>query len=361
MKFTRCILILTFCLHSLAYGQPLFFPESGKYHLTLLDIVKDFKDKGINYISLKENEFNTSLTYKLNKKSNEYQVKNWYQRDWYVMQDMFYFNPVVYLERYHSTTFNEAKRREYAQFAFGRKSFIHFKTLPALKEWGGLTHPPIKKLTMPLEKYSSDFRKKEYSEIESDYFNPSLQLEIDKVSRSELSFGNQVSALVDHHSFLAKKRLIKQAKKNILMSSLVFICDQSTREITNLLIEKHRQGVMVKIIADGIVGKIFGFDKCLKMMSDAGIDVIKTGDFFAHKGKAIYHTKTLVTDLKEAIAGGQNMIDADNLSRSTDFMNRDVDLYVKGPMVTDIAKQFIENWEYQSKLKKIFIHSRISI
>src|SRR5690606_3271200 len=41
-------------------------------------------------------------------------------------------------------------------------------------------------------------------------------------------------------------------------------------------------------------------------------------------------------------------IDADNTSRSTDFKNRDIDLYVKGPMVTDIAKQFAENWRYQS-------------
>jgi phosphatidylserine/phosphatidylglycerophosphate/cardiolipin synthase-like enzyme len=81
-------------------------------------------------------------------------------------------------------------------------------------------------------------------------------------------------------------------------------------------------------------------------MRKAGIEIIETRDFFKHKGKAIYHTKTLVTDNYEAIAGGHNMLDADNTSRGTDFKNRDVDLYVKGPMVSDISKQFMENWNY---------------
>ena len=116
--------------------------------------------------------------------------------------------------------------------------------------------------------------------------------------------------------------------------------------------KQRREGVEVKIIADGMISKVLNHRECLNLLRDAGIEVVKSKDFFKHKLKAIYHTKTLVVDLKEAIAGGHNMIDADNLSRSTDFKNRDVDLYVKGPMVTDITRQFVENWRYQSTLIK---------
>lgn len=333
-------------------AQSVFIPENGNYQYDLNDISGALKARGINYVTLKSKSFNPALKYKLNSKKNEYQIKDWFQRDWFVMQDMFLLNSEAYILSQKATTFNEAKRRQYSRFAFDKKGFYHHKTVPAMKEWGGLTHPPVKQLTMPLHKYDSSFVNLDYSKLVSPYFSPIMQLELDKLSRSELTFGNTVSALADKDVFIAKKRLIRNARESILMSSLVFVCDKSTREITNLLIQKHREGVDVKIIADGMIGKILGHRECLNLMRGAGIEVVESKDFFKHKLKAIYHTKTLVVDFSEAIAGGHNMIDADNLSRSTDFNNRDVDLYVKGPMVTDIAKQFVENWRYQTTLIK---------
>lgn len=333
-------------------AQSVFIPENGNYQYNLNHISEAFEARGINYVTLKSQSFNPALRYKLISKKNEYQIKDWFQRDWFVMQDMFSLDSEAYMLSQRATTFNEAKRRQYSRFAFDKKGFYHHKTVPAMKEWGGLTHPPVKKLVMPLHKYDSSFVNLDYSKLVSPYFSPILQLELDRASKSELTFGNKVVALADKDVFLAKKKLIRSARESILMSSLVFVCDKSTREITNLLIQKHREGVDVKIIADGMIGKILGHRDCLKMMKQAGIEVVETKDFFKHKLKAIYHTKTLVTDFNEAIAGGHNMIDADNLSRSTDFNNRDVDLYVKGPMVTDIAKQFVENWNYQTKLIK---------
>ena len=336
------------------HAQSVFIPENGNYEYDLNDVTGVLKAKGINYVTLKTKAFNPGLKYKLNSKRNEFQIKNWFQQDWYVMQDMFSLDSEAYMRSQKATTFNDAKRRQYSRFAFDKKAFFHYKTMPAMKEWGGLTHPPVKRLVMPLHKYDSSFVNLDYSKLVSPYFSPILQLELDKLSRSELTFGNKVVAMVDRDVFIAKKKLIRNARESILMSSLVFICDKSTREVTNLLIQKHREGVNVKIIADGMIGKVLKERECLLLMSGAGIEVIETKDFWKHKLKAIYHTKTLVVDFKEAIAGGHNMIDADNFSRSTDFNNRDVDLYVKGPMVTDIAKQFVENWRYQTTLNKNF-------
>jgi phosphatidylserine/phosphatidylglycerophosphate/cardiolipin synthase-like enzyme len=338
--------------HAEPRAQSLFIPENGSYKYGLEGITHSFIKNKVSYVTLDARFYNPSFKYKLNRRKNEYQIKHWFQRDWYVMQDMFTLNPEAFIRSQGALTFNEAKRRQYAKFPFNKKRFYHHKSLPAMKEWGGLTHPPVKKLTMPLERYDASYRPLNYSLVSSSYFSPSLQLDIDRVSKSELTFGNELKSLADNEAFLMKKRLIRSARESILMSSLVFICDESTREVIDLLIQKHQQGVDVKIIADGFIGRILNHRQCLQTMRDAGIEVVESKDFFKHKLKTLYHTKTLVVDFNEAVAGGHNMIDADNLSRGTDFQNRDIDLYVKGPMVTDIAKQFVENWDYQATLNK---------
>lgn len=330
------------------FGQSVFIPENGPYVYDLNGITLLFQQQEMDYVSFKG--VASTDKYKLNSKRNEFQIKDWYLRDWFKMQAMFSFDPLSFMRSRGGSTFNEAKRKQYAGFSLDRKKFFHYKTTPAMKEWGGLTHPPLKRLTLPLEKYHNGFKPIDYSKVSSPYFNPALQVQIDDVSRSELSFGNSLKALADRDAYIEKLRIIKRAKKHILMSSLVFVCDASTRLLVEELIQKYREGVDVKIMVDGTIGKVLRYRECLHVMRRAGIEVVETKDFFKHKMKAIYHTKTLVTDFSEAVAGGHNMIDADNLSRGIDFTNRDVDLYVKGPMVSDIAKQFIENWHYQKKL-----------
>ncbi|WP_408096281.1 phospholipase D-like domain-containing protein [Peredibacter sp. HCB2-198] len=346
----RNLIVLSVLSVTSLHAASIFVPENGKFKYNLAGITQNFKNHQNNYVTLKPEFSHSTEVYKLDALRNEYQIKDYYERDLYLLQDMFVLDSEAYLKSQDARTFNEAKRNQYSKFIFDNKKLTHRKTSPAMKEWGGLTHPPVKKLTMPLPKYDENFASLDYKKMSSPYFNVNLQKEIDQVSRSELTFGNTVKALADHDSFVAKKRLIKNATTTIFMSSLVFVCDKSTKELVELLIDKHHEGVDVKIIADGTVGKVLGHRECLIQMRDAGINVIETKDFFKHKLKAIYHTKTLMVDFKEAIAGGHNMLDADNLSRGTDFQNRDIDLYIKGPMVSDVVKQFLENWAYQVSL-----------
>ncbi|MFP5384503.1 MAG: phospholipase D-like domain-containing protein [Bacteriovoracia bacterium] len=331
-------------------GQSIFLPENGPYDYDLQDISNEFRNKGIDSIKLLGPLQGHQKPYKLDKKRYEFQVKDWFEQDWFRLQDMFSFDIRAFVRKERGSDFNSSKRIQYSKFKFDRKKFFHWKTVPAMREWGGLTHPPIKELTLPLESYDRNFSPIYYQGISSPFFEPELQADVDRVSRSELSFGNLVVPLADKEAFLKKLELIRNARESILISSLVFVCDESTKRLVNLLIRKHLQGLDVKVITDGFIGKLLGHRECLKSMRQAGIEVIETRDFFKHKLKAIYHTKTLVTDLTHAVAGGHNLIDADNTSRGVDFKNRDIDLYIKGPMVTDVAKQFVENWAYQSTL-----------
>lgn len=349
MLKSLCFLLglLSFTAH--AATNAVFLPDNGRYNHNFGQVLNHLSDSGQDYLFLKKEG---SDLYKWNSKKNEYEIKNWFERDWYLLQDMFGLNTEQYILKQRANSFNEAKRLQYAKFAFDKKKFFHYKTVPAMKEWGGLTHPPLRQLDLALEHFDSNFKAINYKTIKSPYFDPVLQVEIDHLSRSELSFGNKLEALVDQEAFQKKLALIEKARSSILMSSLVFVCDKGTNELVELLVEKYHQGVDVKIMVDGFIGQALNHRACLKKLRSHGIEVVETADFFRHKFKAIYHTKTLVVDLIEGIAGGHNMIDADNLSRGTDFTNRDVDLYMKGPMVSDVALQFVENWNYQRTLKK---------
>lgn len=329
-------------LFSLSVFGQTFLPERGDYRYR----IEEIGEKLGGHIFLKTGNSLPCALYRHNVRRNEYQIKDWFRQDWYSLQDLFGLDFDSFLRSEEAVTFNQAKRRQYRKFTFDKKKFFHHKTVPAMREWGGLTHPPFKKLERPLEDYHSGFAPMDYESIESPYFDPVLQQQIDATSKSELTFDNYLEALEDRDAWYAKQRLIQKASDSVLMSSLVFVCDQSTRKIVDLLIEKHRAGVKIRVMVDGFISKLLKHRECTKLMKKAGIEVIETKGFFKHEGKAIYHTKTLVVDNAEAIAGGQNMIDADNTSRGTDFKNRDIDLFVRGPMVRDISRQFMENWNY---------------
>jgi phosphatidylserine/phosphatidylglycerophosphate/cardiolipin synthase-like enzyme len=347
-------LLLIFSILPYAFGQSVFIPENGKYVHSYADVTSKLQDLSAGYLVLKEDYRSKDLIYKLDPKRNEFVMKGWFQKDWYELQKIFSFSPQAYIKRHGGLTFNEAKRREYAQYAFSRSKFFHYKTMPSLKEWGGLTHPPFQSFDFPLELFDSKYAPLDYRVMSSPYFSTNFQKQVDQASRSELTFGNEVYPLMDKDAFEMKLSLVNSATKSILISSLVIVCDISTKKLVDALIAKHRRGVEVKILVDGFISKALGHTACLKAMSQEGIEVIRTKDFYKHESKAIYHTKTLIVDSEVAIAGGHNLLDPDNTSRGTDFKNRDLDLLIKGPMVTDIIQQFAQNWEYQRTLKSGF-------
>ena len=291
------------------------------------------------------------LYYKLLKKTYEFQKENWFLEDWYSLQDQFTLNPEVFIASEKTSSFVEAKRSQYKSFSFRKMSLTYSKNLPTMKEWGGLTHPPVKSLNLPLERYHAGFGVLDYRKLESPYFSEKLQGKIDDISQSELSFNNKVSALADHEAFIKKRELILKAKDSILISTLVFVCDTTGTELLNLLISKKQEGLDIKVMVDKTISRLIGAQDCPRRLKKAGIEVIETRDFTKYKGLTIHHTKTMVIDSKVAVAGGMNIIDADHLSKTTNFMNRDVDLLIEGPLVLDVLKQFVENWNYQAKLQ----------
>ncbi len=285
-------------------------------------------------------------------KTDEYgRLENtkWYELTWHLLQEDYQTDYDAYIEKYGGTTFNEAKINYYSQFNFSNENRHHLVDVYPLKEWGFLNHPPIRKKIANLSLFSEDFKRINFNTIEHSFFTSAFQIEMDKVSKSQLSFGNNVELLENHYSYKKKLELIKSAKSEILMSSLSFVCDSSVKILVNELIKAHQRGVKVYIMDDKMMSKALGHNECPNKLKDKGIQFIRANDFWKHEGRTVYHHKKLVVDGKIAIVGGQNQLNADNLSQDTDFKNKDIDIMVQGPLVTDIAIGFLKDWQYFKK------------
>jgi len=129
-----------------------------------------------------------------------------------------------------------------------------------LAEWGGLAHPPIQEFQLKnLQEFSSFYAPIDYSDTQHDssrLFNVDFQINLDKVSNSELSKGNTYHLLADSKSFQAKLALIQSAAKTIWLSSLVFVDDITTSQIVAALIQKTNKGVEVRIITENAMSYV---------------------------------------------------------------------------------------------------------
>jgi phosphatidylserine/phosphatidylglycerophosphate/cardiolipin synthase-like enzyme len=329
-----------------------FLSELGDFEYEKVEIQNYFSEQEINYFFLKDSFVDT--TYKINFR-NQFQIKDWFGHDWHELQKNYSFDYDKYLSYYKANSLNEAKQNYYSTLAFNQKKMFHEEELVFFKEWGGLNHPPIhndNKLN-DLTKYAAHYKNINYDEVESKHFEPSFQENIDNITDSELSFNNTLEVLEDDEAYLRKMELIKSAKSSILMSTLVFVCDSTTKALVIELSKKAKAGIPVYVLQDNLIATLLGHKECPNMLKDAGVKFISAKDAFNYEGNAIYHNKKLIVDLKEAIVGGHNMLNADNASKGTDFKNRDIDLYAKGPVVSDIAKGFIEDYEhfYKERLK----------
>lgn len=282
-----------------------------------------------------------------------YENDKWFELDWYMLQNDYKTDFNEYISVYGGETFNEAKINYYSQFDFSENNRFHLTEIRPLKEWGFLNHPPQTEKVNNLGKFSKNYKPIDYTNIEHVFFNTDFQDKMDKVSKSQLSFGNKLTILENENSYFKKIELINGAKSEILMSSLMFVCDKSTIKVVDALIAASKRGVKVYAMDDKMMSILLGHSECPKRLKKNGVQFLRGNDFWKYEGRTVYHQKKLIIDGKVAIVGGQNQVNADNLSKDTDFKNKDIDVMITGPMVTDIAIGFLKDWQYFKKKQTI--------
>ncbi|WP_243238678.1 cardiolipin synthase [Romboutsia sp. 1001713B170207_170306_H8] len=158
---------------------------------------------------------------------------------------------------------------------------------------------------------------------------------------------------------------LKNAKNYINIQFYIFKDDVIGSEIIDILCEKAKSGVEVRLIYDAVGSRLLS-EKTLLKLKKSGV---KTGAFFPSLMKIVNfnlnyrnHRKIVVIDGNIAYVGGNNIGD-EYLGKDPKFGEwRDTHLKLTGDCIVDLNTRFILDWRYTTQenldLSKYFTKSQ---
>ncbi len=198
---------------------------------------------------------------------------------------------------------------------------------------------------------------REFTKDESSTLEKKLPLLLEKNSYALLTDNNQVEILQNgKEKFPALIEDIKSAKETIHLAYFIWRDDALTQEIKDLLIEKAKKGIEVKILIDALSG-FFLSQKYKMEMRKVGIKVFRYFDFrfpfTVHTINYRNHRKIAVIDGKIGYTGGINMGD-EYLNGDEHFdCWRDTHLRIEGEAAVVLQSIFALEWENTTKEKLV--------
>jgi len=159
--------------------------------------------------------------------------------------------------------------------------------------------------------------------------------------------GNEIKTLINGNAFFPPMlEAVRGAKKSITFETFAFIECPLTREFSEALAEKAREGVAVHIILDGIGSRDVGKFN-VGLMRNAGADV-KIYHPIHHCWPNTLsnrtHRKILVVDGRIGFTGGAGFAQAWTGDAQNSSFWRDTQYEVRGPAVRQLQEAFCENW-----------------
>lgn len=183
--------------------------------------------------------------------------------------------------------------------------------------------------------------------------NKDMIMTLESMDYSPYRDDNEVFMYSDGKEFFHElKNSLKQAEKSINIQFYIFKSDQLGREILNILADKAKEGIEVRLLYDSVGSR--SLDKNLvKKLQNLGV---KTGEFFPSWLKYINlnmnfrnHRKIVVIDNKIGFVGGFNIGD-EYLGKDKKFGYwRDTHIKFQGSAVKDLNLRFLADWRYATK------------
>lgn len=173
-----------------------------------------------------------------------------------------------------------------------------------------------------------------------------FQQQLDKLTDTYLSSGNELRILADKDSTEAKLELIKSARSTIYMTVYLLMCDEGGQHFLAELAKAAQRGVDVRILMDGSLWSLSYGGSCHEKYGSNKIAIGRTPYSLLGLGDSVrLHEKLFIVDGAVAVTGGQNI--GSNWADSTgiDENYRDTDVLVRGPVVNDIAYRFVNLWK----------------
>ncbi len=171
-------------------------------------------------------------------------------------------------------------------------------------------------------------------------------------SDAQLSTAHAVDLLVDGaQTFEAMFEAIRDAQHHVHLESYIFDADNIGTAMRDLLVEKARQGVIVRVLVDAL-GSFGANRRFFAPLLEAGG---RLGYFHDSKiGRRVRpvtnfrsHRKILVCDGRIAFTGGINITD-DGDERTNPNAYHDIHLRIAGGAARWLQMVFLEDWVYVS-------------
>jgi cardiolipin synthase len=176
----------------------------------------------------------------------------------------------------------------------------------------------------------------------------SLAQAVDVLARSPLTVGNCVEFLEDGDAAYPQMlRAIAQAKRTVALESFIFDNDTAGGLFVTALGDAQGRGADVRVLVDA-VGARYCWPTVLGPLRSRGL---KVATFlpallptpFANLRN---HRKLLVVDGTLAFTGGMNIRDGHVLGNQPRSPVRDLHFRLQGPVVTQLADCFAEDWAF---------------
>jgi len=172
----------------------------------------------------------------------------------------------------------------------------------------------------------------------------------DVVARHPLVTGNRFTLLVDgDQAYPEMLRTIEQATHSLGLLSYIFDDDPVSERFVEALRDAARRGVQVRLLVDGIGAWGLGprLQRTLEATGGRVASFWPRGRYLKHPGINLRnHRKILVADGRLGFTGGIN-ISARHVTRpdGSPPRSRDVHFRVEGPVVSQLAQVFADDWE----------------
>lgn len=200
-----------------------------------------------------------------------------------------------------------------------------------------------------LEKYDRQVKERSQVPVE----NMDMIMALETIDYSPYRNDNEVCMYSDGKEFFdALLKSLKKAKKSINIEFYIFKNDDIGTKILDILEEKAKNGVEVRLLYDSVGSRLLNRNVLKKLRAVGG----KTGEFFPSWLKLINlnmnfrnHRKIVVIDNKVAFVGGFNVGD-EYLGKDKKFGYwRDTHIKFKGSAVKDLNLRFLADWRYATK------------
>ncbi len=177
------------------------------------------------------------------------------------------------------------------------------------------------------------------------------------ISHAPFVLNNRIEIFTEGKTkFAALEKDLLNASRSILLQYYIFSDDSIGTRIADILIDKARQGVAVKVIYDH-VGSFSASSRFFRRMQKAGVD---THPFFkvtfpqlANRINWRNHRKIIVIDGTIGYIGGMNIADR-YVSGSHDHNAwRDTHFRLEGDIVESLAYSFAIDWNFMKKAPQL--------